>query len=349
MVLLATWVASAQAQLLPNLGGQRAGISALTFLKNDLSPRSQGMGGANVTLSGDGYSPVVNPAAASEVDEYTVTVSDLYYASSLHHGYVAGILPTREAGTFFGYGHMLQTPQQRVRTEFQPGGTGEFFVSYALAAGAGYSRRLSEQFSVGVSIKYLREQLASYHAGAVAADIGFLYRTDWRNLRFAAVLQHFGTNSTLKGTYSPNLFQNGQQGVATEGYPAPTLFKMGAQLDAYRDEQQALTVHAQLNHPNDNAENIRLGAEYSHGQMFFARAGIKLNVRNERAPTAGVGFRFNAGFTRIQADYGLSPSRLLGLYHNLGLSFSLGRPTAKERNALPSNQEPTQTAPPVNE
>jgi len=100
---------------------------------------------------------------------------------------------------------------------------------------------------------------------------------------------------------------------------------MGAQLDAYRDEQQLLTAHIQLNHPNDNAENIRIGLEYGFGDMFFARAGVKLNVRNERLPTGGVGFKLNAGPVLIQADYGLSPSRYLGLYHNLGLSFMLAR------------------------
>ena len=56
----------AQAQILPNLGGQRAGISALTFLKNDVSPRSIALGGANLTLSTDGMAAFHNPALMSQ-------------------------------------------------------------------------------------------------------------------------------------------------------------------------------------------------------------------------------------------------------------------------------------------
>ena len=68
----------AQAQLFPNLGGQRAGISALTFLKMEVSPRAAGLAGANVVLSGDGYSAFVNPATADEISGLSVAASNTF-------------------------------------------------------------------------------------------------------------------------------------------------------------------------------------------------------------------------------------------------------------------------------
>ena len=326
----------AQAQLLPNLGGQRVGISAFTFLKNDISPRSLAMGGANVTTAGDAYSAANNPAALSEVRQYAAGASVLSYAAgTFAHSNFSVLIPVKEAGTFFVNGNMLSMGSEKVRTEFQPLGTGETFANYSLSTGLGYSQRLSQMFSIGIEIKYLQERLAQYRTGAIAADIGFLYRTDWRNLRFGVVLQHFGANSTLKGNYSPNLLQNGQE-VPTEGYPAPALFKMGAQLDVVNVANHLLTAQLQLNHPNDNAENIRLGLEYLVSEMFYIRGGVKLNIANERAPVGGLGFKTNFGGSTIKIDYGISPSRFLGLYHNVGLAFYL-RKSADPEPAQPAN------------
>jgi Type IX secretion system protein PorV len=317
----------AQAQLFPNLGGQRVGISALPFLKNDLSPKSTGMGGANATLKGDAFGATINPAQAAEQRGFTVGVSNLLYGGGLNHSLVTGILPLNANGNLYSNVHMLSMGQEKVRTEFAPNGTGEYFLAYSLAAEVGYAQNLSEQFSMGVGLKYIREQLAEFSANGIAADIGFLYRTDWRNLRFGAALQNFGTNSTLKGSYNPNLLQNGTT-TSTEGYPAPTLFKMGASFDAYAKDDHLITAHLQLNHPNDNAENIRIGGEYIWSKTLMLRAGVKLGVANERVPTAGIGYRFSFGGQLLQMDYAANKTQYLGWMHSLGLSFSIAKADA---------------------
>lgn len=329
--------AVAQAQLFPNLGGQRVGISALPCLKNNLSPRSTAMGGADVSQSGDGYSATLNPALAGDIKNATVSTSNLYYGSALNHTLVSAIVPVKAAGTFYSNLNMLNMGAEKVRDEFHPQGTGEYFTAYTMAAELGYSRNLSNRFSIGVGLKYIREQLAQYSANSVAADIGFLYRTDWRNLRFGASLQNFGTNSALQGNYSPDLTQTGAT-TSTEGYPAPTLFKMGASMDALSRPDHLLTVHAQLNHPNDNAENIRLGAEYVWADMLMLRTGVKLGVDNERIPTAGLGYRWAFGGHRLQFDYGINPTRYLGIMHSLGISFVIGKPEALETPETPAAQ-----------
>ena len=340
--MLLAWMlaplASVHAQLFPNLGGSRIGISALTFLKNDISPRSLGMGGANVTLSGNAFGAIQNPAQAAEAKTFTVGASSLMYGGGLNHSLATAVIPVKNAGSFYTNIHSLNMGSEKVRTEFAPQGTGEYFTDYSLAAEVGYARDLSNRFSIGVGLKFVREQLAQYAANGVGADIGFLYRTDWRNLRFGACLQNFGTNSTLKGNYSPDLLQTGTT-TSTEGYPAPTLFKMGASMDALSQGDHLLTVHAQLNHPNDNSENLRLGAEYTWANMLMLRTGIKLGVNTEPYPTAGVGFAFGFGGHRLQADYGVNPTRYLGLMHSVGLSFSLAKPSAGN---TPENSNPAQ-------
>lgn len=312
-----SWVS---AQLLPNLGGQRVGISSFTFLKNDISPRSMALGGASIAMTGDAYAATVNPALASEVRQIAIGASNLWYAGGIQHNHISANVPMGHAGTITATYQMLNLANQDVRTTFAPNGNGQTYSAYSLATSVGYSRMLSQFFSVGIELKYMHEKLAQYRAGAIAADIGFLYRTDWRNLRFAAALQNFGANSTATGQNKTDPFG---QGTTTEGYPAPTLFKMGAQLDAVHSGEHLLTTSIQLNHPNDNAENIRVGAEYTYGGMISLRAGVKVNVANEKVPSAGLGFKHNFGSTELNLSYATFTSRYLGWYHQLGLAIYL--------------------------
>ena len=62
-------------------------------------------------------------------------------------------------------------------------------------------------------------------------------------------------------------------------------------------------VAAQLNHPNDNAENLRFGLEYEYMKLFFARAGYKLSVKGQDYPTFGVGVRTRLGGHPFYIDY----------------------------------------------
>lgn len=311
----------ATAQLFPNLGGQRVGIAAMPFLKNDLSPRSVAMGGANVSMSGDIYAPNNNVALATELGAHTVGVSNMGFAG-LNHTLATGTFHTKQ-GTWIATMHNLSAGVQEVRTELRPQGTGAQFASYNAAAGIGYARELSDRFSFGVMVKYMHTAVAEYAAGAVAADVGFLYKTDWRGLRFAATLQHFGTNATFSGNAVREPFNRNGQGA--ESYPAPTTFKMGASMNLVETEKHRLVGAAELYHPSDNAENVRIGLEYLFIEQFMVRAGYRLNVPNETLPSFGVGFKTLMAQYPIQVDAGIQPSNNLGMVWCAGISFKFAK------------------------
>lgn len=319
-------MAASQAQIFPNLGGQRAGISGLTFLKNDLNPRSVGMSGASAAINGDAYSIYNNPAAAVDLKATSFAVSGLRYGAGITHSLASGIIAQNEYNAFLVSANVLSSGAMDVRTEFQPDGTGEKFYATNTALGFGYARALSQMFSFGIYGKYIHEQLAEYKANTIAVDMGFMYRTDYKDLRFSAVLQHFGSDSKLAGSALPNSYN--RNGVSLESYPAPTLFKMGVSMRPYQDGAHSLLTSVQLNHPNDNAENIRLGVEYSWNDMFFARTGAKINVKGEKWPSFGFGYRQRVGYHLLRIDYGANPTDYLGFMHSVGVSFTLGKPAA---------------------
>jgi len=335
--LLIFWLVSpAFAQLFPNLGGQRAGISGLTFLKNDLSPRSVGMGGASVAISGDGFANHANIASASDVKDYRVAAGNLLYSAGLNQQHAAVFIPSTYA-TWTVAVNSLTTGNMEERTEFQPFGTGRYFRADCFYAGVGYSRQLSDKFSFGIFTKYIREQIASFNASTLGVDLGFMYKTDFKDLRFAVALENFGPNSSLKGGDQAPVDFNRRNGVTVDNYPLPTLFKMGVSMVPIKHEDYSLLTSVQLNHPNDNAENIRLGAEFNYKDLLFARAGYKVSVAGQTFPTMGVGVEVPWGRYGLRIDYGANPTNYLGIQHMIGVSLAIDKPT-KESASTTTNE-----------
>lgn len=312
---------SLQAQLFPQLGAQRAGISALTPLKIEVSPRAAALASANICLTGDGYSAYTNPATLDEIGGFNVAATHTFWAADINYSHLSGSKATK-AGTFaLSFGGFNSGPME-VRTTFQPDGTGEVFYAIYFTGALSYSKKLTDQFSWGVTGRYVHERLAEFTANTGMVDLGFLYETDFKELRFAVLLQNFGPNSTLRGSREVDTTFSSQP-ITLDANPAPTLFKLGVSMVPFRSEdgQHALTTLLQLNHPNDNAENIRIGVEYTYRSLLFLRAGYKINVADQTLPTAGIGLRMRIGRYPMMFDYAFDPLLFLGVVHRLGLSF----------------------------
>lgn len=310
-----------QAQLLPELGGQRAGISALTFLKIDPSVRSAGMAGANLTLTGDIFATSYNPANLAEEDRLSFGVSNTFWVAGINLAYGAINKPTK-VGNFALSVNSLNSGAMERRTEFQPNGTGEYFYASNTAIGLTYANQLTDYFSWGATVKYVNETLAEFTAHTAVVDLGFLYRTDVKDLSFAVMVQSFGPNSKLSGNYElPDSIN--PRDITLESYPAPTVFKLGISMIPWRTDDMSLTTIVQLNHPNDNAENIRLGVEYEYRELLYLRTGYKINVTDQIYPTFGMGVRTRIGRHPLYFDYAMDPTRYLGWIHRIGLRFAI--------------------------
>lgn len=294
-----------------------------------MSPRAQAMAGFHVGIEGDAYAVYTNPAAMTDLEGLTFASSNYFIIQGLNQSYFTGILPDQNGGAW-GLQVTAQTSEKMERrTEFQPLGTGEYFYASSITAGAGYAKELSDRFSFGLQIKYIQEQLAEYVDHTAAVDLGFLYRTDFKSLQFAILLQNFGTNSSLSGDFLELDFNRSTNNDLSSTSPA-TVFKLGISMRPVDKEHHTLTTGVQLNHPNDNAENIRIGAEYMYRKFLFLRTGIKLNVLGQTLPTFGGGVQTNIGRHPLRIDYALVPTNFLGLQHSMGISFTLNNANRDE-------------------
>lgn len=308
-----------QAQLLPNFGGQRAGLSALSFLKNDLSPVSFAMASASVANKGNLYSSENNPAALVQIKSSGIAISNLSVGAGIHQSFLASGL-TLDDGSVIGFNvNSLNAGAMEIRTEFEPNGTGQLFYANNTALGMNYARKLSQNFSIGIGLKYIYEGIASYTNHTITADIGFLYTTDYKDLTFAVVVKNFGGNSQMIGSDLETTFN--RTDVVLNKYTTPSIFKMGFSFVPYESKSKKLVASAELNHPSDNAENIRLGGELSFRDLLFTRLGYKLSVQGQNYPTAGIGVKTRLGVHPLYIDYAVNPTNRMGVQHLIGLSI----------------------------
>lgn len=326
---LLAFAKGAEAQTFPNFGGQRAGLSTLSFLKNDVNPRSMAMGGASVALSGDGFSSLTNPAGLMELKGLNFSASNMFLGAGLKQAFLAGNYVTKRNSVFALSVNNLFSGPMEVRTEFQPNGTGEYFYANNLAVGATYAKKLSDMFSMGITLKYINERLADYKNHTAAADLGFLYKTDFKDLKFAVAVQNFGGNSSLKGDFLPVTFNRDKNNIPLGEYTVPTIFKMGLSIVPYKKDNHAILASVELDHPNDNAENYRIGAEYQFKELLTVRAGYQFNVAGMKLPTFGFGLRARTGAHYINISYAARPTQYMGMQHLLGLSFNLTKASSE--------------------
>jgi hypothetical protein len=313
------------AQVLPVFGGERAGIAAMSFLKNDMSPRSLAMGGASVALDADAYSLWTNPAAIADMPSFNMATTNYSIGAGVNQSFLSVVTPRKNKVSAWGFSlNVLNSGAIKERTEFQPEGTGrEVFVTNG-AAGLTYAQQLSSMFRLGVTLKYIYENVAEFYNHTMTADVSFLYETDFKELQFAVMVQNFGGNSSLTGDYLAVAFNRSPlDGLDRDA--VPNVFSLGVSMVPWEQDHHKIRTAIQLNHPTDNAENYRLGVEYTWRDILAVRTGYKINVRGQDWPTFGFGVRSRIGGHPLHIDYAMNPTNFMGWQHLIGLRFAINK------------------------
>jgi long-subunit fatty acid transport protein len=222
---------------------------------------------------------------------------------------------------FFGYVHQLgtvnaigisitalRTDDFEETTEFQPLGTGNFVSFGDIAVGLTYARKMTDRFSVGVTVKYIDETLAELHARNVFIDFGTYYWTGFGSSRFAVSVVNFGTNMKPSGTIT---FRDGTRKDSFQDFSPPTIFRVGFATEIIDNQEHKITTSVQLNHPNDNAESLNFGIEYWWNNILSLRGGYRANM-DEESFTFGGGVSLPLNVIRLNVDVSYSDFGRLG-------------------------------------
>lgn len=307
------------AQLFPTLGGQRAGISTAQFLKIGVGGRAAAMGEAFVAIANDATALYWNPAGLVQFNQNQVLFSHTSWLVDINHDFLAAVYHLDATNAFGVSLTSLSMKDMPVTTEFAPFGTGEYFGFSDIALAVTYSRRMTDQFSFGGTVRYIEETLDKLKMRGVMIDLGTYYWTGLGTTRFAVSVSNFGNQLAPDGDV---VLVGKREKSDWQAFSPPTVFRIGFAFEPYQTEEHMITTAIQLNHPNDNSENVVTGLEYKWKNLLYLRGGYKFNV-DEQSFSFGTGLNFPLSIAEFNLDYAYSKFNNLGSVHTFTIILGL--------------------------
>jgi hypothetical protein len=283
---------------------ERPGSSTAQFLDIGVSPRAEAMAGAYVSVAEGAEGAFYNPAAMARTAGTDIAFSVTRWFADINHEFFALAHNVGGDQVIALSVTALQTDEMLVRTPLQPDGTGETFYAGNYRFGISFARALTDRVSIGITGNYVTLYLyKDFHRSAYAGDIGILYDTGTRNIKFGFLLANFGSSVTF----------------VHESYPMPTSFAFGISANALEFTDHRVMISVAARKPNDGGPKGTIGAEYSFQDLFFVRGGYHDDEVKTFAVGAGIKVRLDS--YALQADFSYTEFRLLGGTQRFGLKF----------------------------
>ncbi len=290
---------------------KKTATSGFVFLQIPVTARSTALGESSVALSDMGSSSVfTNPAGLgfNESDHsfsasYSPWLADIkHYAASYSIKSDMGIWAVSALAV--DYGTMPKTKKITGQKVYEVLGD---FSANAIALGLSYSRALTDKFSFGVTVKYVREGIDGYSASNVLFDGGILYYTGLKSLRIGASIQNFGVETKY----------------INDPFKMPSVLKLGLAAELLGDMKSdyRVTGIVEALHPNDGDERMNAGLEVAWKNMLFLRGGCKF-FYDEETYSFGVGVNPSTKIP-VSVDFSFADYARLGniLRFTLNLSY----------------------------
>lgn len=297
----------------------KAGRTAMQFLKIGNGSRQVALGEASIAGVRDINSIFWNPAAITGIDgaqaafNYNMWIADLSVLSGAVGYNLNGIATFVINYVSLDYGDIAEATVTN-----SSGGidtrTGSYFSGSDVLVGFGLAKQFTDKLSIGINVKYMQEKLYVYSSSLWGFDVGSFYDTGWRGIRIAMSAQNFSTQARFLHTKEEE----------QQTYEIPLIFRIGVSMDLMGGEdlflggepdQHKVTFNIDAIHSNDYKERLHLGLEYKVFNIFSLRGGYKINYdEGNLSFGAGVdyaidGIRLNFDYAYVNYDFLQSPHR----------------------------------------
>jgi hypothetical protein len=285
---------------------EKVGTIGAQFLKLPFDARGTAMGAAFTAIADDASAVFWNPAGLARLSGPTFAIHHTPWLADIQLSQATYVSRVRFVpGVFAVHGRALYLPEDKVRTVFRPEGDGTTFDAGDLALGLSYARSLTDKFSTGIGVNWIRSTLAAYTAQAVTFDFGTLYDTGFRSFRIGMAIQNIGSDMTF----------------IEDPVKVPTIFRVGMSSILFDRAGQRILVSGEFAHPPDNSERANVGMEYSMRDLLFLRGGWFYRFDLERF-SAGAGVRIPSALVpESRFDYSYTDLHDLPGVHRLSAEF----------------------------
>jgi len=262
-----------------------AGSSGMIFLKIGVGARSSGLAGAYSAVADNSMAVFWNPAGLANIEGTDISFAHSEYVEDIRYEVVSLAMRT-DIGSFgLGAGALYADDLELREKPGEPEGYFRF-DDYLLSLS--YSRRMSSESDVGVTLKFLQERIYKYTTTGYALDFGAVFRPEAvRNAVLTGAVQNLGPKLSYRDA----------------AFRLPLTMRVGA---SYRLPMQLLDgkwlVSAEGAKPSDGDYNYSGGMEYSHGSGLSLRGGYRFGHDTESF-SAGAGFAMG----HLRLDYSYTP------------------------------------------
>jgi len=295
----------------------KAGRSVLQFLKIGVGARQSAIGEASIASVQDINALYWNPAGISGIQSVEGSFSyNRWFAGMNYFSGAAGVRLGDIGIVALGFSALNYGSMEEALAVGGGGAdtrTGATFTGKDLMMSLGFAHEFSENLSIGVNAKYIHEKLWIYGQKVFAFDVGTVYNTEFKGIRFAMSFQNFG------GTVN---FLNVSD--REEGYDMPLIYRVGFATNLLDDKDgflslgdaHQLVLSFEAVNTNDFGERYNVGGEYTFGGFLALRGGYRFKY-NEGNLSFGAGIRqklsdlmLNLDFSYVSYEFLESPYRL---------------------------------------
>jgi hypothetical protein len=314
--------------------------SGMEFLIVKADAKAMGMGGAVTSLDMGSSSLFFNPAGMANMKTFgDVTFSMNEWIADIRHvGFTAAIRPMNgNYGTIgisvqhVDYGEVQWTMvDNNADKGYMDMG---IFSPSAISVGLGYAKDLTDRFSVGGQIHWVRQQLGENeipHAVAsktvsgkdttitvletegnevspLSFDFGTLFKTGYKSLAFGMSIRNF----SKEVKYSQ------------EGFQLPLTFTMGISMDVLdfvntEAKDHSLVVSIDAVHYRSRPEQFMVGLNYTFMNVLSLRGGYVSN-EDEDSFSMGLGVLYSG----LEIDYAYTPYTVFDSVQRLTARISM--------------------------
>jgi long-subunit fatty acid transport protein len=270
-------------------GANGDGGYAAAFSRMGLSARALGMGGAFVAVADDGFASSFNPAGLVQLKRPTFSASYRFMSLDRKLSYVSYQQPIKGGAAVGLYWINAGVSNVEAR-DYEGKVTGEL-TNHENLVNFNFAKRIIQQFSVGLNIRYSQSNLANLDANTVGFDLGVLF-TPYEKIRIGLAADNIGMKySWNSGKYWQEFDQVGTD--TKDDFPLN--FKLGGSYLLLKDR---LLLSAQGDKNSKQSARMHFGAEFWGVKYLAGRLGY-----NDGSFTFGLGINYKVKSIIFGVDY----------------------------------------------